>query len=163
MFAGAKDFVQNTRENFRERAEARPKKMTSAMSKKEAEEIRDTYFQALSGIFGLMDDVIRYTSGGHEQPEIWSTIDDDDINQIVEARLTRAQHSARAAYSVRRTIAWYQQAIIAIIVGPRLWQTMQWYTEHGVDLPVKFRRKRRMRVVDGQAQRAYESRQAAGD
>lgn len=117
------------------------------MSEKEAEEIRETYTQALIGIFGFSDDLIKATSGGHQDPEIWATIDDGDIQIIVDARLTAAQHSAKAAASVRRTIAWYQKAAVYVIIGPRMWQTLQFYSEHGFDLPIKVRRKRKLKVV----------------
>lgn len=120
------------------------------MSEKEAEEAKEIYFQALKAIFGFTDDLIRFTSGGHAEVEIWSTIDDDDVGVIVNTRLQAARVSARAANSVRRTIYAYQQIAIYIIVGPRVWQTLQHYSEFGLDIPIKFRRKRRMRVVHEQ-------------
>jgi hypothetical protein len=117
------------------------------LSEREAEELREEYQQALIGMFGFMDDGIKFTTGGHQDPDIWNTIDDGDIKIIVDARLQAAQHSARAAASVRRTIAWYQKAAVYVIIGPRLWQTLQYYSEHGIDIPIKVRRPRKLRAV----------------
>lgn len=123
------------------------------MSDKEADELRVTYTQALRALFDFADDTIKFTSGGHEDPDIWKTIDDDDLTVMVTARLNQAKHSAKAAASVHRTIALYQRAAVYIIVGPRCWQTLVWYTDHGFDVPIDLRRRRKLRVVK-QQQRA---------
>lgn len=118
------------------------------MSAREAEELREVYTQALIGMFGFMDSGIKFTTGGHQEPDIWATIDDGDIKIIVDTRLSAAQHSARAAAGVRRTINWYQQVAIYMILGPRIWMTLEYYSKQGFDLPINFRRPRRkMRVV----------------
>lgn len=157
---GAASLVEKTRANWKARQEAKakeaPKKAPGKiLSAREAEDLRETYTQALMGLFDFADQGIKFTTGGHEDPEIWSTIDEGDLGLIVDSRLLAAQHSAKAAASVRRTIAWYQKAAVYVIVGPRLWQTLAFYAEHGVDIPLHIRRpKRKLRVVTAEGSSA---------
>lgn len=157
MLKGAGRVVDKGKKAVKERLEAKDTpaaKPGKPMSDREAEELRETYTQALRALFDFADDTIKFTSGGHEDPEIWSTVDDDDLSLIVTARLNQAKHSAKVAASVHRTISLYQRAAVYIVVGPRCWQSLVWYADHGFDLPVNLRKRRKLRVVKQQQQKA---------
>ena len=153
---GAANFVERTKENLQERHEEKKKEKASKpgrpLTAAEAEELHDTYHQALAGLFEMSDQVIHWTAGGkdtREAVEIWSTIDDDDIDIIVEVRLQDARTSARAAAGVRRTIAAYRKIKIGGIVLPRAFQTIALYSEEGIDIPLHLPKKRRkLRTVE---------------
>lgn len=108
--------------------------------------MREEYTQARRAMFDLMDDGIKFTSGGHQEPDIWKTIDDGDIKLLVDAKLARAQHSVRAATEVRRTLDWYQRIAEYTIIVPRVIQTVQYYSDHGFDMPIKLRRPKRSKI-----------------
>lgn len=144
--------MKKTKENLAERKEQqklsdKPKSAGRPLSEKEAEELRETYTLALSSIFNFMDDGIRFTTGGHQEPDIWSSIDDDDLKIIVDARLRAATLSAKDAAKVKRTIRYWEKTATYVIVLPRVWQTLQFYSEHGLDIPIKMRRRRKLKVV----------------
>lgn len=127
------------------------------LSESEADDLREEYTQARRAMFDLLDDGIRWTTGGHQAPDIWATIDDGEISVIVEAKLAAAKHNERAAVEVRKTIEWYQKIAVYTIVVPRVIQTVQYYSDHGFDMPIKVRRPRKqpkMRVVNADKESA---------
>lgn len=119
------------------------------MTEREAADIREDYEQALLGIWGFTDDGLKFVTGGHKDPEIWTTIDPGDLKIIVDSRLRKAQRNAKVAASVHRTIDLYEQGAVYLILGPRMWQSLQFIAENGLEVPLKnpFRKRRRMRVV----------------
>lgn len=147
---GAAQLVEKTKENLSARKaekKDKPPSVKRPLSEREAEDLKETYHQALAGIFELTDQGIKYTSGGHEDVQIWSGIDDADIAIIVEHRLRAARHSVRAARGVQRTIWFWENINVGMILIPRFWATWAFYADHGFDVPLKLRRRRKLKAV----------------
>lgn len=164
LLKGAASFVEKTKENFQkqQQSDKPPKKPGKTLSDREADDLYEEYFQARRAVFNMMDDVIKWTTPGHKEPDIWNTIDDADLKIMVNAKLARAKYSVRAASEVRRTIEFYQRIAELVIVGPRLLQTIQLYQDLGFELPFKIRwparkRRPRMTVVDADKTKAKAS------
>jgi hypothetical protein len=112
---------------------------------------------ALIGIFRAFDDFINLTL--KEKPAtpllIWTSIDDADIDTLVEARISRAQHSVVEARVVKGIITLYEQFATGLITVPRMWQTWVAYNMYGFALPgsemfPRQRRRRNLRVVENE-------------
>lgn len=148
MLASAAKAIEKTKENLARSKEERPPSVKRPLTKSEAEELREVYTQALTGVFEFADKAITFTNGAHQEVEIWSTIDEHDIGIIVDVRLSAAQQSVSAARSVKRTIWAWRHAAIGMILGPRFIQTWQVYADSGFDMPVKLRRPpKKLKVV----------------
>lgn len=112
---------------------------------------------AFVGIFKATDDFINISL--EERPPspliIWSGIDDTDIDTLVEARITHAQHSVIEARIVKGIISVYEQFATGLILFPRLWQTAVAYNVYGFKIPgsdmvPRNRRRRNLRVVNNE-------------
>jgi hypothetical protein len=126
----------------------------------EVEATRKRLRYAIIGMFRAFDDFINLTLK-EKPPEplmIWTAIDDVDIDTLVEARISRAQHSVIEARVVKGIITLYEQFATGLITVPRMWQTYVAWQMYGFELPgasmfPRQRRRRNLRVVDNQPER----------
>jgi hypothetical protein len=92
---------------------------------------------AFIGMFKAFDDWINLTV--RETPPqplvIWTAIDDSDIDTLVEARISHAQHSVVEARIVKGIISVYEQFASGFITVPRMYQTYMAYHIYGFELP----------------------------
>jgi DNA-directed RNA polymerase subunit F len=107
-----------------------------AMSKgvltdREAKELRPKMLDAVRNLSDNADELLSTTNRAQAHAEIWSTMDEQDIETLTDALLMLGQRSAPVAGVVRMVadtmLGW--QAML--ILGPRLWQTARWYPQHG--------------------------------
>lgn len=125
----------------------------------EVETTRKRLRAAYIGMFKAFDDGINLTL--RDKPPqpllIWTSIDDSDIDTLVEARISHAQHSVIEARIVKAVISVYEQFATGLITLPRLYQTYLAYHLYGFELPgasmmPRARRRRNLRVVNDQPQ-----------
>jgi hypothetical protein len=129
----------------------------------EVETTRKRLRAAYIGMFKAFDDGINLTL--RDKPPqpliIWSGIDDADIDTLVEARISHAQHSVIEARVVKAVISVYEQFASGLITLPRLYQTYLAYHLYGFELPgasmMPRRRRRNLRVVNNEQSETSET------
>lgn len=117
------------------------------MSKKEADESRDTLADAIYEGFKVMDKLIQGTTKGHPQVQIWSNITNMELYTLADSWLARAQVSAKDAMRVRQLIALKRQFQVGAILLPRFAKTWQAYTDWGFEMPGVSSRRRKVKQI----------------
>ncbi|HEY4384855.1 MAG TPA: hypothetical protein VGN34_10315, partial [Ktedonobacteraceae bacterium] len=105
---------------------------TRPFTESEAEEIREKLLAALLAYFKYADDFIYATNRKHEQVQIWSGIDYEDAEFLVEVWLRRARTSAKAASHVTAVVHKHEEIRVAAIALPRAYQTFMVYFQNGI-------------------------------
>jgi len=98
----------------------------------EAEAIKGPLLEALLDYFRYADDLIYATNKKHEQVQIWSSIDYEDAEFLVEVWLRRARTSAKAASHVTAVVHKHEELRVAAIALPRAYQTFMIYFQNGI-------------------------------
>lgn len=95
------------------------------LSKKEVEELREPFIEALKDDFKYLDEAIWWYSHDKSEPQIWSDLDDEEIEVIARVMLRRAERSPAAATLVRNIVDASDYVNVAVITVPRTIKTMQ--------------------------------------
>jgi hypothetical protein len=114
---------------------AKPKKeplRSRPFTEQEAEAIKGPLLAALLDYFRYADDLIYATNKKHEQVQIWSTIDPEDAEFLVDVWLRRARTSAKAASHVTAVVHKHEELRVAAIALPRAYQTFMVYFQNGI-------------------------------
>lgn len=114
---------------------AKPKKeplRTRPFTEAEAEAIKEPLLAALMDYFKYADDFIYATNKKHEQVQIWSSIDYEDAEFLVDVWLRRARTSAKAASHVTAVVHKHEELRVAAIALPRAYQTFMIYFQNGI-------------------------------
>lgn len=128
----------------RKKEKPEPVKTTaSPMNATEAKSMREKFHQAFVGFFKAADEFIQLTTPGHPPVEIWSAIDDAEINIMVSAFLMRAQMNARVAEGIRQAVALYEQFAVGAIVLPAFLATWMHYEKYGFEIPSNSKARKR--------------------
>lgn len=77
------------------------------------------------------DEALTKTNRHKAEAEIWSTMDDSDIETLADTMLQLGKRSSIAAGAVRMTAQGYLNIRALFIIAPRLYETVKWYPEHG--------------------------------
>lgn len=102
----------------------------------EAENIRENVIFGLEQLEQGMDDIITNTNKQHLEAQIWSTIDREDNEFLAEALLRAAMKDPAVAQAVRaiaESSAWLKAGLITV---PRFFETVRFYRQYGVALPI---------------------------
>lgn len=113
----------------------KPKKeplRTRPFTESEAEAIKEPLLAALLDYFRYADDLIYATNKKHEQVQIWSSIDYEDAEFLVDVWLRRARTSAKAASHVTAVVHKHEELRVAAIALPRAYQTFMIYFQNGI-------------------------------
>jgi hypothetical protein len=84
-----------------------------------------------------MDEFIAATTKSHASVVIWSDLDSDDIEVLVDYMLSRGKESARAAELVRKTSVFMDKIKTYLIVTPRMYKTASTYLQRGLDIRLR--------------------------
>lgn len=139
----SKKFIETLLTPQKKKPEKPVKTLAQPMSNTEVKGMRERFQQAFVGAFKAMDELIQLTTPGHPPVEIWSAIDDTEINIMVSALLMRAQMNARVAEGIRQAVALYEQFAIGAIMLPAFVQTWIHYDHYGFELPSNSKARQR--------------------
>ncbi len=119
----------NTNETPRKRPRA--KKFSEA----EAVLLRPKLKDTVEWTSDHLDEFIIATTQGHDKNiEIWSNLDETEIEIIVDFLIDRGKASERAANAIRKSITLYERLKLMVIIAPRLYATLLTYLEKGVSI-----------------------------
>ena len=106
------------------------------MSDREAKAIRAELISAILMYSDLADDAISATNRDRAHAQIWSTMTEADAGVLADLNLDLAKRSAMAAQAVRGIVKTRRYVNAGLIVVPRAWQTVEFYAQHGVAIPL---------------------------
>lgn len=101
------------------------------LSAKEATDLLPKVRGMIDFLFRYLDKGLSLTNRESAEAEIWSEIDDEDMDIIAGHLVDMAQASRIIATAVRRMSNSYRLLQIGIITAPRFVQTAQFYGQHG--------------------------------
>lgn len=102
-----------------------PFKEGKVLSKKEVEELREPFMGALRDDFKYLDEALWWWSHDGSEPQIWSDLDNEEIEVIARTMLRRGERSPAAALAVRNIVDGSDYINTAVIMVPRLIKTAQ--------------------------------------
>jgi hypothetical protein len=106
-----------------------PGKVGSALSKKEVEDLKEPLMAALRDDCQYLDEFLWWYSKDPEKPQIWSDLDDEEIEVLTRMLLRRGERSPVAANAVRNIVDGADYISTAVIMVPRMIKTMQQTTK----------------------------------
>jgi len=106
-------------------------KTVKVLAELEANELRDTLIKALKGACETADEGISLSNRRGAEATIWRTIDDEEIGVIADYLIEQGKQHAAAAALVRSTVDLWKRWNIALILGPRVWDTGKFYADNG--------------------------------
>lgn len=118
-------------------------KGVAALSTSEVTRYQEPLYRFLRQCWKYADETISSTTRDRTESHIWRTIDADDTQAIVSFLLRQGQQSAAAAQIVRGMATAWENYRVALILGPRVGQTVTHYAHHGFGIPGLERRGRR--------------------
>lgn len=95
------------------------------LTRKEADEIKEAFIDALRDDFKYLDEALWWYSHDSSEPQIWGDLDDEEIEIIARVLLRRGERSPAAATLVRNVIDASDYVNVAVITVPRTIKTMQ--------------------------------------
>ena len=101
------------------------------LTDKEAKDLAVPLAKTLQTLGGYVDEVITFTNAEQAKAKIWSTITFDEWKIIADMLIEDGKKSGIIATAIRGTVSAYQRLQAGLIIGPRLWETYQFYAEHG--------------------------------
>ena len=113
------------------------------LTQREAQDLRGRLIDLLGGAFDDTDKLLTVTSATKKQAAIWSTIDDQEIALLADAWIGWGRKSARGAATVRTIVRQWRKYQVALILGPRFLETINFVAENGVAAPAPAWRKPR--------------------
>lgn len=102
-----------------------------SLSASEARELRPKLIEAILHGSDSLDEMLSSTNAHKAHAEIWSTLDPDDSAVLADGLLMLGRKSAPVAGVVRMAADTMVGIRALTLLGPRLWQTAQWYPAHG--------------------------------
>lgn len=101
------------------------------LTKTEADLLRPGLHKALKAYWRYSDEAITHTNRERAEARIWREIDDEDTATLVALLLTTSMRSVAAAQIVRGISGLWRYVEVGVILGPRFYQTVRFYAEHG--------------------------------
>lgn len=129
-----------------------PRSAPKPLSQKEAADLKEQLIEILAGLFEDTDKLLTVTSATKKQANIWSSIDDQEIEIIADAWVSWGRKSARGAAVVRRVVREWRKYQVALILGPRFVETIGFVAENGLAVPTPAWRKPRASKTKPQPQ-----------
>lgn len=113
------------------------------LSQREAQDLRGRLIDLLGGAFDDTDKLLTVTSATKREAHIWSTIDDQEIALLADTWISWGRKSARGAATVRTIVRQWRKYQVALILGPRFLETINFVAENGIASPTPAWRKQR--------------------
>ena len=101
------------------------------LTQKEANELLPKMKDIIKAFGKYMDQGITQTNRERAEAKIWRTLDAEEIDVIATHLVEMAQGSKLVATAVRRVTNGWRLLQLGLITGPRFWQTVAFYREHG--------------------------------
>ena len=101
------------------------------LSDKEARDLSVPLAKSLQTLGGYADEVISFTNGDQAEAKIWRKITLDEWKIIADMLIEDGKRSGVIATAIRGLVSAYQRLQAGLILGPRLWETYQFYADHG--------------------------------
>lgn len=111
----------NSKESFR----------SKPLTEDEAENIKAPLIAALMDYFRYADETIYATHKAHNNVQIWSSIDEEEAEVLVNAWLSRAKRDAKSAAHIVQVVNSHDQLKVGIILAPRFYATFRTYVDGG--------------------------------
>lgn len=87
--------------------------------------------KTLQTLAGYADEVISFTNSEQAEAKIWRKITLDEWKIIADMLIEDGKKSGVIATAIRGMVSAYQRLQAGLIIGPRLWETYQFYADHG--------------------------------
>lgn len=113
------------------------KKGATRLSQFEADTLRPILIEALTTYSEEADRVISRTNRAHTELSeeagnlIWSTLEPQEIETLVDGMLIIGQKQGHVAYAIRETARLYKLLEVGLILVPRFLATLQFYAQNG--------------------------------
>ena len=113
------------------------KKGATRLSQLEADTLRPILIEALTTYSEEADRVISRTNRAHTELSeeagnlIWSTLEPQEIETLVDGMLIIGQKQGHVAYAIRETARLYKLLEVGLILVPRFLATLQFYAQNG--------------------------------
>lgn len=143
--------VKDTAKQYSTVLKAEPKKPKSQSAPKKGESRKLTDSEAIKMRPKLiefiewqsehLDDFISATTKGHMPVEVWSTLDRDDAEIIVDFLISQAKINDEAAVAVRFASTMMDKIKLGLVVGPRVYKTLMIYVQRGFSIGPIFQRR----------------------
>lgn len=127
-------YMQVIKDSFRKDKKANPRPGRKVLSDTEIKLKRDNLIRVLLIQSEHMDQAIQATTRGHREVTIWSTIDKKDAAVIADLMLQRAKIDPRMAEIVRQMVELELKMQAAIIITPRMYETVRTYIQRGFSI-----------------------------
>lgn len=152
MFGGHGDTAQNdtsasveantpSRRGRRAKDAGAPQKASKPLTASEANDLKAQLVDLLAQGLEDSDKLISHTNADKAEAAIWSTIDDREIEILADAWIDWGKSSVQGARIVKLVVSQWKKYQVAIILGPRFMETINFYAEHGMALPATRKRK----------------------
>jgi hypothetical protein len=93
------------------------------LSSKEAADLREGFRTSIEDDFGYLDQWLRAKSGNPDL-QVWSDVDNDELDKVADVFLRGAQRSPVLATVVRETVNTHDYIVVGMVFLPRLQQTV---------------------------------------
>lgn len=103
------------------------------LSELEASDLKPTIRIVYVELFKTMDEGLTLTNRAQAEAMIWRTIDDEELDSLVDFTLENARHVPVVAGAVRATAEFWKRFGIAAIITPRIIESFQFYGANGFD------------------------------
>lgn len=114
-----------------------PKGKYATMSEDEAEKLRPKLIMYITWQSEHLDQFIIATTKGHDPTiEIWSNMDEAEIEILADYLLLRSRRDPITAQAVRFAAEILERIKVGIIVLPRVYRTVTLYFARGLDIPI---------------------------
>lgn len=102
-----------------------------ALTAGEARNLRPQLIEMITHGSDEADDFLSKHNRLQQEAEIWSTLEDEDIELLADTLLRLGYRSSIAAGVVRAGAQGYMNIRAVMLIVPRLFQTAQWFPQHG--------------------------------
>ena len=102
-----------------------------ALTAGEARNLRPQLIEMITHGSDEADDFLTKHNRFQQEAEIWSTLEDADIELLADTLLKLGYRSSIAAGVVRAGAQGYMNIRAIMLIVPRLFQTGQWFPQHG--------------------------------
>lgn len=115
----------------REKNSSKESFRSKPLTEDEAENIKAPLIAALMDYFRYADEAIYATHKAHNNVQIWSSIDEEEADVLVDAWLARAKRDAKSAAHIVQVVNSHDQLKVGIILAPRFYATFRTYVDGG--------------------------------
>lgn len=100
----------------------------------EAIKIRPKLIEFFKWSSDHLDEFIQATTKGHQSVEIWSTLEEEEIEILVDFLIQRGKTNPETAQLVRNMSVLMDRIKLAVIIVPRMYQTALTYINRGISI-----------------------------